>query len=726
MRRNARRLGALVIAFLVVFSPMQAGGPAVADEPPPAVENEVVLVPPDTKPTDAEIDDLAEEIVRNPMLQEVYVATEAFNLLPVPPLNTSVAFFYFSWMEDREKNGDLPDWVKDNYRTFLFNLAEEIREPSTTPKWKYPLRVRMLNSNDYFLDDLFKQLGMSPVDQYGDNHVLELATGSVTREGHSEDGMDDWMSRNLEAALLRTARTESQKAEVPDAVKVIKTESGAGIAGPRTLCNVCAKRVPAAGYNFPKGVFIGKFDKSRSPQSTITNGVLRDLSKKLPAAQEVWEKESIDDAVQKLGWPSPCQNENNASTMNLAAPARSAPCGEAENSLAEALSSQTYGGVDFSSLQLRYLSDDAGSGVKYAFSARAAEKGLEQDSRSGRSALIDSMAGLRTWLALSPDKFWVNLNPAEPDRIIDPQLGRTNAGRALLEADWQMKRTQGKLLDPKTEFGAEYWRKLGGATGEACYSSRMWIVPGKIEVHEDGSSLYVLKADLDVKAKAEQVSGLGRSACNTDPAYTARNERLEQEMVVPKIVKAVNTAPEYAPLRQTFLARVVAQWIRDRHAAGHTTSFDKLIDSGDLGTATTAGTWRPQEVYDRYVRSIRDGDFTYKRTTRVGNTIVTYTTTIGGVDFSKLDPTELSAADMDRQVPGLPQAVENSAERPAKASDGSIWLSDTAEAPPVSTWDRVSSFLGGRTGIMVVLLVALGVVLFFIRDGSALRRGPSG
>ncbi|MFJ8112652.1 hypothetical protein [Streptomyces sp. NPDC096132] len=725
MRRNARRLAAVLTALVVALAPALAGGPAVAATPSPEAQKRILLVPPGKVPTDKELESIARKVVQDGMGQQYYLAKENFDQLSFPPPNTSVAFFTFSWMEESK---DLPEWVKDGYRTFLANLSTEIHSPSSAPRWKYPLSVRMLNSDDYFLDGLFERLGVHPVDGYGNDQVLEIATGSMGKNRHSEDGMDEWMSRSLRAALLRIARNKSQRRAIPKAIKTIKNESGAGIVGPRTYCNVCQKNVEARGYDFPNELFITEFDEAGTAQAKSANRTLKLLYPKMDSEYEAWENGAVDEAMQKLGMTAPCQTgTTNTSSMNLAArPLAAGPCDEGGGSLAGALASQTYGGVDFSSLQLRYLSDDAGSGVKYAFSAHGAEKGLAQDSRSGRSAVIDSMADLRTWLALKPDKFWVNLNPDEPDRIIDARLGRTNAGRALLEADWQMKQTEGKLLDPKTSFGKEYWEKLGSSAGEICYSSRMWIVPGEVRVHQEGSSLYVLKADLDVKAKAEKVAGLGQGNCNADPADTARNERLEREMVVPKIVKAVNTAPEYAPLRQAFLARVVAQWIRDRHDSGHSTSFDKLIDSGDPGPAATSGLWKPQQVYDRYLRSIKEGDFTYKQTTRVGNTVVTYVMTTGGVDFSKLGTEKLSAADMDRQVPGLAQALRKSAEQPVKASDGSIWLGDMAKAPPVSTWNRVGSFLGGRTGILVLLLVALGVVLFFIRDGSALRRRPSG
>ena len=405
-------------------------------------------------------------------------------------------------------------------------------------------------------------------------------------------------------------------------------------------------------------------------------------------------------------------------------------CGESEASgLDKGLSAlNDYGGVDFSTLGLRYLSDHPGSGgVRYSFSGRSASPGVDQNIDSGLDAVRTSAADLRTWLVLDPNKFWVNLNPTEPGRVVDSQLGRTNAGKALLEADLQMKRTEGKLLDPATPLGARYWDALAGPSGKVCYSSRLWIVPGDVEVREDGSSLYILKATLHVKAKAQQIGdGYG---CDYDQASEARGERLEQTMLVPKVEQAVNTAPEYAPLRRAFLARVVAQWIRDRHQSGHHTSFDGLLDSSDLGPAVLQDGWRPRQVFDAYVRSIRDKDFTYRQTTRVGGTRVVLTLTYGGVDFSKVKSARLSAAQMNQRLPRLPQTVDASNTHPAKAADGSIWLGETAGSADSGLLSRVTGTIGafvtGRAGILILIIAALVLVTFGIRSGSGPRRRAS-
>lgn len=569
MRRSLSHLGVLLAALLMTLAPAAVPGEHLASaaaEPSPQPGDDGLLIAVGKSPTNDELKELAEEkIIGNPLGEALYLNMRRLRLHVEGAPNAQVAYFKFSWIE---KDTELPAWVRERYREFMGRLSEEIVSPTTKPAWQYALAASTLDAENYANDALLGELGTPAVDVYGNEQVLELATGSHGEDYHSEDAMNEWFERTMTNTLRHIAHTDAERAEITNAVQMMKEKAGAGIAGQRGFCNVCSPKMTKWGYTFPKRLFVTPWDDYRTDQAKLAASIWRRLNKRLETAYNKHAGEQIDKGLNKVGLTAPCTPVNKPQAMNSTSRLMAAPCGQSEGGLAGALGTEQNGGIDLSSLQLRYLSDDGDSAVQYAFSGQAATGEQISDPRTGRQALTDSMGALRTWLALSPDKFWVNLNPSEPDRIIDAQLGRTDTGRALLEADWQMKQTEGKLLDPKTEFGAEYWRRLGISGGHTCYSSRMWIVPGTVEVRQDGSSLYVLKATLDVKAKPEKVAGLGQTTCNADPQETARNAQVEQDMVVPRIAKAVNTAPEYAPLRQAFLARVVAQWIRDRHDKG--------------------------------------------------------------------------------------------------------------------------------------------------------------
>jgi hypothetical protein len=214
------------------------------------------------------------------------------------------------------------------------------------------------------------------------------------------------------------------------------------------------------------------------------------------------------------------------------------------------------------------------------------------------------------------------------------------------------------------------------------------------------------------------------ASCHYDAQTDARGQRLDQAMIVPLITKLVNAAPEYAPIRRAFMARIVAQWIRDRHASGQRTSFDALIDSGNIGPARLQDGWQPRQVFNAYVKSLKDGEFTYNTTYHQGGNTYIQKITIGGVDFTSLNPTAVSTAQMDQQYPQLAHAAKSSVSQ-LTSSGGTLWLGDTIARPSVSTWSKltvpVRSFANGRTGVLILVLAGLAVVTFGIRRGS--RRG---
>lgn len=172
-------------------------------------------------------------------------------------------------------------------------------------------------------------------------------------------------------------------------------------------------------------------------------------------------------------------------------------------------------GVDFSSLELRYVADTGGSDMSYAFRALpSAERG---DPRVGLDMAEEASDAFFVWLALPPSAFIVSLNPSQPDLIVDSEFGRTDAGRILLEADLRMKKTTAALIHPDTDLGRQYWDSLAWSGDDLCVASRMWIVPAEAVVHEDAGELYILEAPLDVRTEAQHLEIDGSAACPGQP-----------------------------------------------------------------------------------------------------------------------------------------------------------------------------------------------------------------
>jgi len=216
------------------------------------------------------------------------------------------------------------------------------------------------------------------------------------------------------------------------------------------------------------------------------------------------------------------------------------------------------GGVDFSTLQLNYFTEVPGEQNRtlgYVFKAKKAERGvapvvLEQAARSAFDAFF-------VWLALPNNTFWVNLNPNNPNRIIHHELGQTDAGRIMLLADLEMKSTVAKIIHPDNALGKAFWNRLYGYVEAKRKTKlsllfRQWIVPGKVTVYTTHDSIYIVDAALEVKMESEylELKGSEKSATpirgNFDTDLQAYAEKLFRQMILPEVIKQVNTAPEYS------------------------------------------------------------------------------------------------------------------------------------------------------------------------------------
>ncbi len=145
-------------------------------------------------------------------------------------------------------------------------------------------------------------------------------------------------------------------------------------------------------------------------------------------------------------------------------------------------------------------------------------------------------------------------------------------------------------------------------------------------------------------------------------------------------------------MRRTYAARVVAEWIRGKHAAGERTAFDEMIDSGVVPDSQWQDGWRPREVFDTFVKSFEDGEFDVTRTTHEGGRTLTHRYFLGGVEFEKVALQRLSAEQMQTSHSGTPPAVKKSISEPVTLADG-----PSGSAEPVSP-NRSARSIGSGTG----------------------------
>ncbi|QUQ68306.1 Tox-REase-5 domain-containing protein [Kutzneria sp. CA-103260] len=349
------------------------------------------------------------------------------------------------------------------------------------------------------------------------------------------------------------------------------------------------------------------------------------------------------------------------------------------------------GGIDFSTLQLHYLSattaPDGSVGLKYSFQNTP---GLVTGDASSAREASDAFF---VWLSLDPSQFWVNLNPHQPDTIIDPALARTDVGKVLLESDLQLKKSITDLMDPNTKLGNEFWQKIyHGPDNDHCFWIRNWIVPQPAAVRPSGTDLYILDAPLEVRSENWHD---GSNACPGQTQQRADyNEQVIHDLLLPAVQQKVNTAPEFAELRKVYLSRIAAEWYRQLSTTQNT-QYKSVIGSGIVGPWASRTAWDPKDVFNQYVKLVNG---THSVITVDG---VTYRIVYGGVDFSKAPQTPVSQQEFQQKWPQLPQTVDRSISKPTLDSSGkSIWFGGTSlvaqvqPGPPSTTPPPPSSTTG--------------------------------
>lgn len=343
--------------------------------------------------------------------------------------------------------------------------------------------------------------------------------------------------------------------------------------------------------------------------------------------------------------------------------------------LKEYLKNEEPGGVDFTSIRLNYISVRNDS-FDYIIKAEKA-KDMNQIVTIEDETEI-SLISFSTGLTLPESEFWVNLNPWEPDRIIEKDLGTTDVGRIMLEADLRMKKDFSRYEDPcESETGVEFWKLLGEKREELVKEimkrhpdeikdvnevqfapvTRHWIVPDKVEAYETDNEIYIVNATLNIFSEPvyEQstynvVNTLTLSKASKEDLSEAAKEygryvkELQERKILPLVVREVNSGKNYSDLRQVYISLALAQWYKNKYR--HSPSlFSDLIDSKNLNGLEPKSEWSAVSVWKDYKKSFEEGDYHCwkNRTYQQGDYTITESKLYsgGGVDFMDIKITNM-------------------------------------------------------------------------------------
>ena len=213
-----------------------------------------------------------------------------------------------------------------------------------------------------------------------------------------------------------------------------------------------------------------------------------------------------------------------------------------------------------------------------------------------------------------PEKdLWVNLSPYESERIIPQAFGITKMGRDLLAQDYVLKQLSASLTHPdifSDELGVmsdeegvnSYSHHSSPITPNYDFLNKIWIVPEKAVVYENGDIAYVVESRLKVMTENEYLNPERRGG-----SRTAQTSGDSIRSIIPTIEHEVNTGKNFAQLRQIYNSLILATWykrklkndIMKRHYVGQ-----NKVDGVDIENKSDK-----QEIYNKYLEAFKAGAY---------------------------------------------------------------------------------------------------------------------
>jgi hypothetical protein len=241
----------------------------------------------------------------------------------------------------------------------------------------------------------------------------------------------------------------------------------------------------------------------------------------------------------------------------------------------------------------------------------------------------------------SDDRFWANLNPAEPYRIVDSELADTDIGRILLYSDLKLKEDTCELMDPKrSDIGAQYWNLLYAraqelGTNEIPVINRVWIEPDAVEVCERGNRLVILKSRFRVSLEKISSEPDGDSQNPAQKQLQTYATHLVKKLIVPVLTEKINEGASYVYLRQVYQSLILARWYRNKFGFKRDAHFQEaryqvFKDSGrDFS-------FQPQYVYRRYLDSFKKNTLSFQAENSGVPVMAVMQYFLGGIDIREI------------------------------------------------------------------------------------------
>jgi len=237
-----------------------------------------------------------------------------------------------------------------------------------------------------------------------------------------------------------------------------------------------------------------------------------------------------------------------------------------------------------------------------------------------------------TSLTVPEDDLWVNLSPYEQEKIIPNQFGITEMGRDLLAQDYLLKQVAASLIYPEDDLGRAFWEKVyhklktlyGPMEIPVNTFNKVWIVPEKASVFENGDTAFVVESHLKVMLE-EDYEALNANAFNAQSraalggndgrrgmgrdVENAVTSQILRELIIPELEKEVNQGQNFAQLRQIYHSLILATWYKrnlQESILNKVYVGKNKVDGIDLTDQQVK-----DKIYQQYLEAFKKGVYDY-------------------------------------------------------------------------------------------------------------------
>lgn len=230
-----------------------------------------------------------------------------------------------------------------------------------------------------------------------------------------------------------------------------------------------------------------------------------------------------------------------------------------------------------------------------------------------------------TSLTVPAEDLWVNLSPYEKDRVIPDEFGQTEMGRDLLAQDYILKQLTASLIYPENDFGKDFWSKVYKQAQEKYGTTdipvntfnKVWIVPQKAVVYENGDIAFIVESRLKVMLEEDYLARRSEFLDHNSELHPAPDDGLKneistqiiREVLIPAIEKEVNEGQNFIQLRQIYYSLILAAWFK--RSLKENILAKAYVDQNKINGVDIEDKQIKEKIYQQYLEAFKKGAYNY-------------------------------------------------------------------------------------------------------------------